>query len=240
LLTALQQGRGTSADQLAWTLADLGLREEALRVGRGIPEYVLWALGDYPGALELVRAAARKFPDNRGAQVDLFLLLYQAGRVAEAAPLAPRLDQARKGGGLGPSEGLAVADVLRTAGRKEEAATWRELAGQQVEAKRRAGMVPLFLDADRARLAAYDGRDDEATALLAGFLDGVPWPRVELDLPLYAGLRGRPDDQAVLKRLDATLATQRAQVVELLCGPNRLSPTWQPAPETCAGTPRRP
>ena len=54
-------------------------------------------------------------------------------------------------------------------------------------------------------------------------------------MPIFSRLLLRPDYQAVLKRVDAALAVQRAQVVDMLCGPQRLSPTWQPAPETCAG-----
>jgi hypothetical protein len=75
----------------------------------------------------------------------------------------------------------------------------------------RAGVAPRVLDFHRGRLAAYDGRDDEAVALLGRALS------------------------AALKRLDAILAAQRTQVVQMLCSPQRLSATWQPAPETCAG-----
>jgi hypothetical protein len=60
--------------------------------------------------------------------------------------------------------------------------------------------------------------------------------RAFLTLPVFSRLRGRPDYQAVLKRREGTLASQRAQVVEMLCGPTRISPTWRPAPETSADT----
>jgi hypothetical protein len=62
-----------------------------------------------------------------------------------------------------------------------------------------------------------------------------------LDLPVYLDFfRGRlaaydGRDDAAVRWLDRALAAQRAQVVDMLCGPKRLSETWQPAPETCAG-----
>jgi hypothetical protein len=101
-------------------------------------------------------------------------------------------------------------------------------------------VAPWFLDFFQGRLAAYDGRDDEAVKLLHGALNftGATWGRADLTMPLFDRLLRRPDYQAALKGLDTILAAQRAEVVAMLCGPKRISETWQPAPETCAGASR--
>jgi hypothetical protein len=127
-----------------------------------------------------------------------------------------------------------MADAARRAGQAAEAQRDRALAGERIEAMRRAGFAPRLLAITLSRLAAYDGREDEAVALLAPALPTFPFPRAELEWPLQAGLLRRPGLQSTLGTLDTALTAQRAQVVAMLCGPQRLSATWQPAPETCA------
>jgi hypothetical protein len=57
---------------------------------------------------------------------------------------------------------------------------------------------------------------------------GLEWPR-------FARLQRRSDLREMVRRLDAALAVQRTQVVAMLCGPQRRSDTWQPAPGTFPG-----
>jgi len=235
LVPALQEGRETEIPFLVDALASLGLREEALGVARGEHAYVYLALGDFPAALKLARAAARKAPDDPEVQVDLFLALYRTGLFGEAAPLAALRHQASHGTGLDPGVLLLMADAARSAGRAAEADGYREQAGGLVDRMRHGGVSSRIVDIRRLLLAAYDRRDDEAVALIAGLLPAPPIGRAELELPIFSRLLLRPDYQGVLKRVDAALAVQRAQVIDMLCGPQRLSPTWQPAPETCAG-----
>jgi len=237
LLPALQQGRHNAAGVLAWTLADVGLREEALNVGRDELLGVYLTLGEYPRALELARAAVGRNPDDPDAQYGLFFALYGSRRQAEAAPLAAQLLRASQGDDFTPGFLLLMADATRTAGRAAEAASYRDLASRRLERLQRAGVVPRNLAPDLARLAAYDGRDDESVGLLFVVLPAVFLARAELEFPIFSRLLRRPDYRAVLARLDAALAGQRARVVEMLCGPRRLSATWQPAPETCDGAP---
>jgi TolB-like protein len=235
LLPAAQRGRDKATYLLAVTLADLGLREEALRVGgSGVPS-IHRALGDGSQAVELARAAAQRAPGDAEASFDLMASLYVAGHFEGAAAMAAQRYQASRGMGLDPGVLLLMADGARRTGRVAEAASYRDLAGQRIERMQRAGVAAPFLDSLRVRLAAYEGRDEEAVALLSGVEGIYPFLRAELELPVYSRLLLRPDYRAILGRIDARLARQRAQVVELLCGPNPLSPTWRPAPETCAG-----
>jgi hypothetical protein len=215
-------------------LGDLGLREEATLVSREAPLLTDLELREFARALEPARAGAQRDPSNPEARIPLFLALYGLGRSAEAATEAARLDRDRRSTELFPTFMLLMADAARTAGRAGEAAVWREQAGRQVEVMRRAGYAGRLLDIFEARLLAYDGRDGEAVALLDRVVPGFPFPRAELEWPLYARLHRRSDFQATLKRLDDALAAQRVEVLALLCGPKRLSDTWQPAPGTCA------
>jgi TolB-like protein len=237
LLPALQMGREKAGTALAAALADLGLRDEALLVGRDAPLATALVLGDHARALEQARAAVQRDPANSETRVPLFLSLYGLRRSAEAATEAARIDRDRLGNELHPAFLLLMADAARTAGQPADAAAWRERAERQIETMRRAGFASRLTDGFRARLLAYDGRDDEAAALLDRTTVGYPFARTELEWPITARLRRRPDVQASLKRLDAALAAQRVEVVALLCGPKRLSDTWQPAPATCAGAP---
>jgi TolB-like protein/Flp pilus assembly protein TadD len=241
LLPALQMGREKSARALAVALADLGLREEALLVGaREAPLGTALELREYARALDLARAVVEKDPENADARIPLFLALYRLGRTAEAATEAARIDHDRLGTELQPAVLLLMADAARTAGRSGDAAAWRDRAERLIVAARRAGYAPRLLDGARARLLAYDGQDGEAAAVIDRLAPALPFPRAELEWPISARLLRRPDVQASLKRIDVALAAQRVEVVALLCGPKRLSNTWQPAPATCAGstTPR--
>jgi hypothetical protein len=52
--------------------------------------------------------------------------------------------------------------------------------------------------------------------------------------PQYASLRDDPRFHALVNRMLDTIAEERKQVVAMLCGPNPIIMTWQPATETCA------
>jgi TolB-like protein len=233
LLQAGEQGRPSTWD-LANLLTDLGLREEALRVAKDEPWDVYWSTGEYARAVEATGPPAQQAPDDDRVVGNHFYSLYLAGRYAEAAPLAARIFHQGRARFLSPANLMTEAFAARMAGRPAEAAAYRALAARRLEALGRAG---ADVNSSRALLAAYDGKDDEALALVAGPLttgDGTISPS-DLADPILRRLRDRPEFRAALARLEARLAAQRAEVVAMLCGPERPSPTWQPLPETCAG-----
>jgi TolB-like protein/Tfp pilus assembly protein PilF len=238
LLPALLQGASTAASDLAFNLAEMGLTEEALRVPGADPYYVAGTRGDFVKAEALARASAQASPDDPTVRLDLIFALYGLRRFTEAASLAEQ--NLREVGGLYDLDAgtlVVLAHVAREAGRPALAARYRDQAGLLVDRMAAAGVASYLLDFFRGRLAAYDGRDDEAVKLLDGALkfNGASWGRADLTMPLFDRLLRRADYQAALQRLDAILAAQRAQVVEMLCGPKRISENWKPAPETCAG-----
>jgi tetratricopeptide (TPR) repeat protein len=236
-LPALQLGCDLANPRLALVLSDLGLTEESLHVPGGDPVALRLARGDVAGAEVRALAGLRRAPGDIDARTDLFFVHYAAGRFGEAAELAGRIYDDLHGTGLEPIILIDMAVAARAASRPAEASRYSEQSRQLIDRFARAGLTPLILDFYRGRRAAYDGQDDRAVALLLRALTatGFSWGRADLDHPVFARLLRRPDYVAALKKLDAILAKQRAQVVEMLCGPKRISETWQPAPETCAG-----
>jgi Flp pilus assembly protein TadD len=233
-LRAVQLGRDKATWQLAEVFAELGLREEALRLAGPANGKVLWALGDRAAALQAARSAAVKGPDLPEAKRYLFATTYAAGQTAEAAALAAALwDQIEGAAGLYPDLLLMMADAARTTGKKDAAARYRNRAEEVIELARRSGVSGDHVDLARAALAAYDGHEQEAVALFVANLGSFSGPRTDLDLPIAHRLASRPDFQAALRALDSTFADQRRSVLRMLCGRERISQNWQPAPETC-------
>jgi len=233
-LRAVRLGRDRAGADLAEVFAQLGLREEALRAGGAGNVKVLSALGDRAGALQAARSAAEKEPDLPETTRRLFWAVYGAGRTAEAAALAARLwKQSEGAAGLSSDLLLMMADAARAVGNRDEAIRHRDRAEKMIELARRSGVAGDHVDFARAVLAAFDGRDQEAVALFVANLATFTGSRADLDLPIARRLVLRPDFQDALRTLDATLADQRLRVLRMLCGPDRVSPSWQPAPETC-------
>ena len=234
-LQAVRLGRDKASSALANVFAELGLREEAVHVGGAENIQVLCMLGDYAVALPAARRAAARDPDDPEAALMLFWATYGAGRSAEAAALAARIwERGEAAGGFRFDLLLLMADAARTAGQDDSAARYRKRAEEMIELARRSGLTADRVDLQRAMLAAYDGRDQEAVALLAANLTSFTGPRSNLDLPIGRRLALRPDFKAALRTLDVTLSDQRLKVVRMLCGPDRVSPSWQPASQTCA------
>jgi len=232
-LQAVRLGRDKAASALATVFAELGLREEALRAGGAGNVRVLSTLGDRAGALQGARSAAATDPDNLEAAALLFWAVYAAGRATEAATLASRLWERSEIIGGRFDLLLFMADAARAAGQGDQAARYRNRSQDLIELARRSGLAADRVDGQRAMLALYDGRDHEAVALLMASLATFAGPRSNLDLPITKRLAPRSDFQTALRALDATLSDQRLRVVRMLCGPDRVSPSWQPAPETC-------
>jgi hypothetical protein len=91
-----------------------------------------------------------------------------------------------------------------------------------------------------AMVRAYDGRDDDATRHLVAAIEkgqagrlGEAWQDAP-HRPILAHLVARPEVQEAIRRRQAALDVQRAEVLEMLCGPNPVSKNYRPAPETCA------
>src|SRR5262249_33838794 len=154
-----------------------------------------------------------------------------------AAALASRLwERSDAAAGLSSDLLLMMADATREVGNKDQAAIYRNRAEEMIELARRSGIAPEYVDIRRAVLDVYDGRDQEAVARWVGTLPVSRGRRGDLALPIARRLAQRPDFKEALRTFDATLAEQRGKVVRMLCGPDQVSSSWQPAPGTCTRT----
>jgi TolB-like protein len=233
-LKAVQLGRDKASGSLADVFAQLGLREEALRAGGAENIKVLSALGDRAGTLQAARSAAEKEPDLLQTKARLFWALYSSGRLGEAAGLAARVwEGSEDAAGLSSELLLMMADAARAIAKKDEATRYRDRAERMIELARRSGVAAHHADLPRALLAAYDEHDEEAVALFLANLGTFAGSRADLDLPILRRLALRADFQTALRTFEATLTDQRVHVVRTLCGPDRVSTSWQPVPETC-------
>ena len=231
-LSAMRQGLDRPAPQLAGVLATLGLREEAAQAFPPGAAKVSMALGDLLRALELARRAARDDPADPETLSDLFGALYASGQAGEAAATAQRLWASGHGDAHHPLSLTFMADAARAAGQVEAAARYRAEAGRRLELFERAGVAPAILAGIRGMLAAFDERDEEAVRFMEAALPIFAGARTDLDQPLFSRLQRRADYLALVKRFEAALARQRAEVDHLLCGPERPA-AWPSAPRRC-------
>jgi hypothetical protein len=126
---------------------------------------------------------------------------------------------------------LLIADAARRTGHEADAKIYRDIADRMISGKARAGYQNLF---QQAMLYAYNGRDDEAVQKLIATIPYQNYWRAAAAIPLVSPLTKRPEYQEALKKERAVLDRQRAEVLEMLCGPNPVSKTYKPAPATCA------
>ena len=114
-----------------------------------------------------------------------------------------------------------------------EAKMYRDVAGKFVRDMIEAG----FTNADRYRyeatLASLDHREDDAImAISLGLEKGIRW-QYGLQTSIFENLRDNPEFQAQVNRQRELIESDRQQVKALLCGPDTILKTWEPAPETC-------
>jgi len=126
---------------------------------------------------------------------------------------------------------LLIADAARRTGHEADAKIYRDVADRMISGKARAGYRNFF---QQAMLFAYDGRDDEAVQKLIATIPYQNYWRAAAAIPLLSPLTKRPEYQEAMKKERAVLDRQRAEVLEMLCGPNPVSKTYKPAPATCA------
>ena len=213
-------------------LAKLGLREEALLVQLpdDVGAHVL--LGGLDAGLSFAREQYRKNPDSRRA-VEAMLGMISSDS-DEGADLALALWQM-----YGEDETqirwmtlLNMAWMAQAAGMEDLANRWGVAARRGYEARLQRGYRYPGIHIGAAALADYDGRQEDAIDEITAAIDEGYRARVWLDEENWTV--GGPRFDAQRKRLDDILAEQRAEVVEMLCGPDPVSATWEPAPETCA------
>lgn len=120
------------------------------------------------------------------------------------------------------SEAPVAALALRNAGRPAEAERLVANARNMLDALRRRGPLPVWLEADAAAMAAVAGRKDESVALLdramrRGWTHGGPTDLMSIaDEPAFRLLRGHPGFERLRARLADHFARERAETLRVL------------------------
>jgi TolB-like protein len=126
---------------------------------------------------------------------------------------------------------LMRADAARRTGLAGDAKAYRDAAERMILGRVRAG---YWMPLEEGLLYAYDGRDEEAVQKLIAALPYRDNWRAAAALPLLVPLTRRPEYQEAMEKERAVMDRQRAEVLEMLCGPSPVSKTYKPVPETCA------
>ncbi len=229
--------------------AMVGEYDEARRFLHGYDYWVDIAEGNWERALEITLENLQREPDNMEYVVYAAAALYGSGRIEEAAELyerlymptpdAPMTFDAAKSGPL--QEPIPVIRLMRLA-------QGRRMSGDETGARAAAEFArrghEILLDAGHrnqnrftaeAMLAAFEGRKADAIAALQSAIQyGLRVP-AGLDDPIFDVIRDEPGFADLEKELDAIIAAEHAEVLQLVCFNNPVPDHWRPLPETCEG-----
>jgi tetratricopeptide (TPR) repeat protein len=227
-------GRSSNRANLATTLAILNLPGEALLVAPDEADNIAFWMADWETTIQAARENLEQEPDSIDALYGLFFNLLLSGDTEEAQPLAEQLWERF---GDRPMElGSATIGMSWVATRTEhtqQARTYRDAAANWLQALVEAGII----DGDRYRneafLAALDGRNDDAINAITKAIDkGSRW-QLFFKFPIFDHLRDNLRFQAQLSRMNDLFNAERTEILAMLCGPETILSSWEPAPETC-------
>jgi len=228
---------GGHAVHFSWTLAALGLNEEAIRRQPDYPEFHAW-YGDHEKGIEL--AEANLEDDSSGGAGIAGLIFAHVGQYERARPLLEQLwegvgRQIQTDGSYPAMMAEALVAVRRHAGDEAGAQEIIEALADNVRRLRDAGVtltrrdnstdyhegILAFLSGDRAR-----GVELIARAVDDGF--SIP------PMSAYQEERFRdPGFAPILAVQEARERRERAKLLDVVCNDNPYASVWQPLPETC-------
>jgi len=233
----LDPGRSAARNDLANLLENLGLPGEAMQVDPQRDELDdAVARWDRDAIVRLARERYAKAPELRRNKLNLFFALAFAAEDSEnAVPAGNEVWEEFKNIGLNvPWLTLPLSWNASRAEYPAESASFRAIAADSLRARIEAGDDDANVHRHQAALALVDGRFDGAIRELGLAMDrGYRDPYLAED-PMFRPLADQPGFQALLSRMRDTIEAERSQVVNMLCGPDKAFPDWQPAPETCA------
>jgi tetratricopeptide (TPR) repeat protein len=225
---------GILVDALVW----VGEFDEARRVTDVLDAQVDSAEGNHDDAIASTKRKLAFDPDNQSVIAGVADALYMAGRLAEARPYYERLQEFQPAGrpinNLGISM-MRLAFTRRHSGEEEGALEAARITRLDYDLLVDAGYNGPFLVHSRMMMEAFDRDFDGAIASMeAAFERGFRSPVFYSD-PIFGDVWDDPRFVAQLQRLDADLARQHDEVLQVLCFNNPVPDAWRPLPETCAG-----
>ena len=227
--------RVSNRRNLAETLIDLQLFDEALKVDEKTRFYVAIGRADFPLAVDIAERNLARSPRSITFLQELLYARYLARDSAAAASadeLWTATDENPYRVGI---QALAVMSEVTRAGGDRQAADGYLDSARALLAKMDSltGENAYAIEA-RAHLAAVEGRHDDAIAAIAEAIDAGMRGQPVFYLPVFDELQDDPAFIAQRERLAEIVARQRAAVLEMLCGPEPIVSSWEPAPETCS------
>ena len=233
-----------SSGEATLVFTDVGEFDEARRLTRYSGKWIDFAEGRWEDAIAKARKEAQQNPNSQNRLNDAADILYRTGLFEEALPLYERaLDFAPEGrtaGSWGAYYAMQLALMRRKAGDEEGAQAVADLVRQELSEDQTAGGQFWESPLTEAKLAAFDN-DPDATvsALRVAIQRGFRW-HPEFDDPLYEMLRYLPAFIALEQELDAFIADEHDEVLQLICFNNPVPDDWRPLPKTCEGVIQQP
>jgi TolB-like protein/Tfp pilus assembly protein PilF len=244
---------GRIAEGLAWALRApagnfyitfafiwTGEFDEARRNEESQDFWVDLAEGRFEEAIRTAKGKMQMDPENEETIANVADMLYLAGRVDEALPLYEQvLEFAPKGRPISTPMSdvrmIWLALTRRKAGDEEGAQAAIEIVKQDQVVLRAAGRINQEQLQTEAMIAAFEHDAGRViTAMELAIELGLRNPQV-FDDPIFDNLRDDLLFVGLQQELDAILADEHKQVLQLICFNNPAPNEWQPMPETCEG-----
>jgi len=230
----LDPGRSSNRAGLADLLALVGLVDEAKLVAPDNADDIAQWSGDWDTAIQLAKEGLDKEPDSVDALLDLLMVLIFSGDAESAYPLATRFWERFE---ENQSEMSFTPLFMSWAAAKTEhtrqALLYREVGAKWLETLIEAGITGFYRYWGEAQLAAIDGREEDAIIAITKYIDkGGRWQDF-LDHPVFDQVKSDIRFQAQVNRLADLNNTERGEILAMLCGPDTILTSWQPAPATC-------
>ena len=230
----LNPGRSSNQSSLASLLARLNLPDEALLVSPDTADNIAFFMADWETAIQMARENLEQEPESIDALYGLFFALALSGDAENAQPLAEQLWE-RFGNRpleLGQTS-MIMSWVATKTEHSQQAHIYREAAASWLQIVIESGIVGRFRYSNEAFLAAIDGRDLDAINAIAMAIDkGFRWQYI-LSLEVFDNLRDNSRFQAQVNRLNGLVDLERGEILTMLCGPETILTSWEPAPNTC-------
>jgi len=248
--------QGEIAEGLSWELQGngsgfgafmrAGLNNEARRAGMGGASLLIdMAEGRFDGAVEEVKRALQRTPDDRRTIWITAETLYDAGHIDQAHPIYERLrDFVAEDRPIPTSiwrhrssneTTMRLAHARRIVGDETGAVAAAEIAKQDHAAHAASGANNQFLFRTEAMIAAFEkDLDRVVTAGRSAIRSGLRY-RQFLDDAIFEVFWKEPRFAALRQELDAVLVAEREKVLQLICFNNPVPDNWQPMAETCEG-----
>jgi len=191
-------------------------------------------MGDWATAVRMANEGLEQEPDSIDAKIDLFFVLMWSGDAQSAYPLAAQIwERFEKNPAQMGSMGINMAWIAIKTEHTQQGHLYREAGARWLQNVIEAGLTFVGRYANEALLAAMDGRDDDAITAIKNTVDhGGRW-QAFLKHPVFDHLKDDPRFQAQVNRMADLNNTERGEILAMLCGPNSILTSWQPAPQTC-------